>query len=150
MCALCGVLKWWPQMANSLGTGASLTKCCQSLKGFSVMLNSNLSVEPVVMDVSQTTNQNQHAAFLNHDACAGLCLFVNIFDRCFLVFTKTRRCAHMLSCVALGGTSSVKVNCSTSIHELVVGAMNGCFFAALRARFRDGKTVLLVNCNTRF
>ena len=126
MCALCGVLKWWPQMGNSLGTGASLTKCCQSLKGFSVMLNSNLSVEPVVMDVSQTTNQNQHAAFLNHDACAGLCLFVNIFDRCFLVFTKTRRCPHMLSCVALGGTSSVNVNCSTSIHELDVGAMNGC------------------------
>ena len=62
-------------MANSLRSGASLTKCCQSLAGFSVMLNSNLSVEPVVMDVSQTTSRNQHGAFLNHDACAGLCLF---------------------------------------------------------------------------
>ena len=98
--------------------------------------------EPVVMDVSQTTNQNQHAAFLNHDACAGLCLFVNIIDRCFLVFTTTRRCAHMLPCVALGGTSSVNANCPTSIHELDVGAMNGCFLAALRARVRDGKTLL--------
>ena len=69
------VLKWWPQVGNPLGTGASLTKCCQSLEGFSVMLSSNLFVEPVVMDVSQTTSRDQHAAFLNHEACAGLCLF---------------------------------------------------------------------------
>ena len=103
-------------MGNSLGTGASLTKCCQSLKGFSVILNSNLSV-----DVSQTTNQNQHAAFLNHDACAGLCLFVNIFDRCFLLFTKKEMSTHPLSGGAWCGTSSVNVNCSSSIHELDVG-----------------------------
>ena len=52
-------------MGNSLRTGASLTKCCESLAGFSVMLNNNLSVEPVVMDVSQTTSRDQHAAFIS-------------------------------------------------------------------------------------
>ena len=152
MYSLCGVLKWWPQVGNSLRTGASLTKCCQSLEGFSVMLNSNLFVGPVVINFSQTTSRDQHVAFLNRDGRAGLCLFINTDCKSFIVFKK-KKCAHMLSCEHWGGTSSVNVNCATSIYELDVGVMNVCFFAALRARFRDGKPLLFfcsVNCNKMF
>ena len=74
ICALRGMLKWWPQVGILLRTAASLTKCYQGSQSLSVMLNSTLFVEPVVMDVSQRTSQDQHVAFLKHDACVGLCL----------------------------------------------------------------------------
>ena len=75
--------------------------------------------------------------------------FVNIFDRCFLLFTKKEMSTHPLSGGAWGGTSPVNVSCSTPIHELDVGVMNGCLQPYV-PDFVMAKRFSAVNCNKGF